>query len=50
MKNIKTSFLFNEGKIYKYNISCKDPEVLSVMESVDSILRPTIQEKNLQVK
>jgi hypothetical protein len=50
MKNIKTSFLFNEGKIYKYNISCKDPEVLSVMESVDSILRPTIQEKKLTGK
>jgi|GEM_PF-4805431 hypothetical protein len=50
MKNIKTSFLFNEGKIHKHNISCKDPEVLSVIESVDSILRPTIQEKKLTGK
>jgi len=50
MKNIKTSFLFNEGKINKHNISCKDPEVLSVIESVDSILRPTIQEKKLTGK
>ncbi|HXB31277.1 MAG TPA: hypothetical protein VNW49_15725, partial [Puia sp.] len=34
----------------KHNISCKDPEVLSVIESVDSILRPTIQEKKLTGK
>jgi hypothetical protein len=50
MKNIKTSFSFNEGKIRKYNVSSKDPEVLSVVESVDMILRPTIQEKKLSGK
>lgn len=50
MKNIKTSFLFNEGKIYKYKVSSRDPEVLSVIESVDTILRPTIQEKKLSGK
>jgi hypothetical protein len=50
MKNIKTSFRFNEGKIIKYDVSGKDPEVISVMESVDTILRPTIQEKRLSGK
>lgn len=50
MKNVKTSFRFNEGKIYKYDVSSKDPEVISVMESVDTILRPTIQEKRLSGK
>jgi hypothetical protein len=50
MKNIITSFTFNEGKIPKYKVSSKDPEVLSVMECVDSILRPTIQEKKLSGK
>jgi hypothetical protein len=50
MKNIKTSFSFDEGKIRKYKVSTKDPEVLSVIESVDTILRPTIQEKRLSGK
>ncbi len=45
-----TSFSFNEGKIRKYKISNRDPEVLSVIESVDTILRPTIQEKKLSGK
>jgi hypothetical protein len=50
MKNTITSFAFKEGKIPKYKVSSKDPEVLSVMECVDSILRPTIQEKKLSGK
>jgi len=50
MKNIKTSFIFNQGNILKYKLSTKDPEVISAMESVDTILRPTIQEKKLSGK
>ncbi len=45
-----TSFSFNEGKIRKYKVSNRDPEVLSVIKSVDTILRPTIQEKKLSGK
>jgi hypothetical protein len=50
MENIKTSFIFNEGNILNYNVSSEDPEVLSIMQDVDTILRPTIQQKKLSGK
>ena len=50
MENIITSFIFNEGNILNYNVSSEDPEVLSIMRGVDTILRPTIEQKRLSGK
>jgi hypothetical protein len=48
--NINTSFVFNEGKILNYKVSCLDLEVHSTAKAVDEILRPVIQHYKLSGK
>ncbi len=50
MEIIKTSFAFLEGKISNYNLHSEDAGVLAVMQEVNAILRPTIEQNKLSGK
>ncbi len=47
MENIQTSFIFDEGDIFKYDIEYNDREVLSIMRYIKGIVRPTVEKNKL---
>ncbi|HEV3223788.1 MAG TPA: hypothetical protein VGZ90_12960 [Puia sp.] len=50
MENIKTTIVLDEGEILNYNLSSNDPGAISIVQGVDTVLRPTIQQNKLSGK
>ncbi len=50
MEIIKSSFAFLEGEISNYNQPSEDQGILAVMQEVNAILRPTIEQNKLSGK